>query len=232
VFLLGSMVAAEVAVPGTAIVVQQPGIVVSPPVVCPVCTILCTRGTHCVCGVCVANTAACSNCGDSCKRGPKLMQTGICNVNLKCVAWTSKPPKCTRPGTCPAPVPGTLGSCLVACTGDSSCPNGDKCCSNGCGNQCMVANPPKVPPGSVCPIPDPSLPGPCYVSCTGDNVCPIGQKCCSNGCGKNCMAPIECTPLPCPFIPPSSCSPPNVLRKPKLSNGCPGCQQCLPPRSG
>ncbi|XP_053408337.1 kielin/chordin-like protein isoform X2 [Mercenaria mercenaria] len=41
-----------------------------------------------------------------------------------------------RPGQCPAPV-GT-GYCIHRCTTDLSCERGKKCCSNGCGTECML----------------------------------------------------------------------------------------------
>jgi hypothetical protein len=30
-----------------------------------------------------------------------------------------------------------FGTCVMSCFGDSSCPAGQKCCSNGCGKVCM-----------------------------------------------------------------------------------------------
>uniref|UniRef100_A0A8C2E7W7 WAP domain-containing protein n=1 Tax=Cyprinus carpio TaxID=7962 RepID=A0A8C2E7W7_CYPCA len=41
-----------------------------------------------------------------------------------------------KPGSCPKPV--GFGLCGEMCSGDSSCPNNQKCCSNGCGHQCMA----------------------------------------------------------------------------------------------
>uniref|UniRef100_A0A8C9AG12 WAP domain-containing protein n=1 Tax=Prolemur simus TaxID=1328070 RepID=A0A8C9AG12_PROSS len=41
-----------------------------------------------------------------------------------------------RPGTCPR-VP--VGLCAEMCTGDGSCPKGQKCCSTGCGHSCQVS---------------------------------------------------------------------------------------------
>ena len=36
-----------------------------------------------------------------------------------------------------------LGACVEACSSDSECTNGQMCCSNGCGHECMtlVVNP-------------------------------------------------------------------------------------------
>ncbi|XP_052762385.1 perlwapin-like [Mya arenaria] len=48
------------------------------------------------------------------------------------------PPSGGKPGRCP-PRRGTVGLCLhvYECTGDFSCPGSKKCCSTGCGRQCM-----------------------------------------------------------------------------------------------
>ncbi|ELR61914.1 Extracellular peptidase inhibitor, partial [Bos mutus] len=43
-----------------------------------------------------------------------------------------------RPGTCPRVPEGMFGTCAERCTGDGSCPPGQKCCSNGCGKSCQV----------------------------------------------------------------------------------------------
>uniref|UniRef100_A0A8C1PAC4 WAP domain-containing protein n=1 Tax=Cyprinus carpio TaxID=7962 RepID=A0A8C1PAC4_CYPCA len=40
-----------------------------------------------------------------------------------------------KPGLCPEPV--GPRPCLEMCSGDNSCPNNQKCCSTGCGHQCM-----------------------------------------------------------------------------------------------
>ena len=37
------------------------------------------------------------------------------------------------------PDPGTgFGTCITSCTDNSNCTNGQICCSNGCGYQCMT----------------------------------------------------------------------------------------------
>ncbi|CAM5152269.1 unnamed protein product, partial [Eretmochelys imbricata] len=38
-------------------------------------------------------------------------------------------------GSCPKPLGAEL--CAELCTSDGSCPEGEKCCSNGCGHQCI-----------------------------------------------------------------------------------------------
>ena len=44
-----------------------------------------------------------------------------------------------RPGFCPEVPKGTMGICVEMCSGDDSCPEGAKCCSNGCGHVCKTA---------------------------------------------------------------------------------------------
>ncbi|XP_040605285.1 WAP four-disulfide core domain protein 18-like isoform X2 [Mesocricetus auratus] len=44
-----------------------------------------------------------------------------------------------RPGACPKLPPNTFGICVERCSGDDSCPEGMKCCSNGCGHVCKPA---------------------------------------------------------------------------------------------
>uniref|UniRef100_A0A8C4LTS1 WAP domain-containing protein n=1 Tax=Equus asinus TaxID=9793 RepID=A0A8C4LTS1_EQUAS len=39
---------------------------------------------------------------------------------------------------CPRLPPGTFGLCVELCSGDLSCPRGQKCCSNGCGHSCQT----------------------------------------------------------------------------------------------
>ncbi|XP_072940016.1 uncharacterized protein [Epargyreus clarus] len=93
-----------------------------------------------------------------------------------------------RPGECPPVKNGTAGTCAEYCSGDSSCPQPQKCCSNGCGHHCAQpifparrGSCPKLPPGTV---------GTCIEACTGDSSCPQPQKCCTNGCGRVCTYPV------------------------------------------
>uniref|UniRef100_A0A8C3WAS0 WAP domain-containing protein n=1 Tax=Catagonus wagneri TaxID=51154 RepID=A0A8C3WAS0_9CETA len=46
-----------------------------------------------------------------------------------------------RPGKCPKVPEGTYGLCAEMCSGDESCPRGQKCCSNGCGHTCQIPIP-------------------------------------------------------------------------------------------
>uniref|UniRef100_A0A3P8R4V2 WAP domain-containing protein n=1 Tax=Astatotilapia calliptera TaxID=8154 RepID=A0A3P8R4V2_ASTCA len=91
-----------------------------------------------------------------------------------------------KPGLCPHRLPAALGPCVESCSTDSDCHDSEKCCSNGCGHECMV--PDIVKPG-VCPLGHPPTFGPCVESCSKDSDCTDKKKCCSNGCGHECMAP-------------------------------------------
>uniref|UniRef100_A0A3P8TIK4 WAP four-disulfide core domain 2 n=1 Tax=Amphiprion percula TaxID=161767 RepID=A0A3P8TIK4_AMPPE len=42
-----------------------------------------------------------------------------------------------KPGVCPRRHWG-VGVCAEFCSNDSDCPNDEKCCSNGCGHDCMA----------------------------------------------------------------------------------------------
>ncbi|XP_023576499.1 WAP four-disulfide core domain protein 3 [Octodon degus] len=81
-------------------------------------------------------------------------------------------------GECPAdPLP-----CEELCDGDASCPQGQKCCSTGCGHTCRGDI--KGGRGGTCPD---ILVGLCIVDCMVDENCPAGQKCCKSGCGHFCV---------------------------------------------
>ncbi|XP_019620393.1 PREDICTED: WAP four-disulfide core domain protein 18-like [Branchiostoma belcheri] len=45
----------------------------------------------------------------------------------------------TTSGQCPEVTPGQVGTCVEACSNDSSCTTGQLCCSNGCGHTCQDA---------------------------------------------------------------------------------------------
>ena len=82
-----------------------------------------------------------------------------------------------KPGSCPKPI--GFGICVELCSGDDSCPDVQKCYSNGCGHVCM--NPGtyltshKCTHGSEMEI--------CVELCGGNETCPATQEYCSNGCG-------------------------------------------------
>ncbi|XP_067279333.1 uncharacterized protein [Pseudorasbora parva] len=60
-----------------------------------------------------------------------------------------------KPGECPSTKSGA-GTCAELCVSDHDCPNNEKCCSNGCGRQCMA--PYTVKPAAHLPAAEPSLP--------------------------------------------------------------------------
>uniref|UniRef100_A0A8C1P6W1 WAP domain-containing protein n=1 Tax=Cyprinus carpio TaxID=7962 RepID=A0A8C1P6W1_CYPCA len=151
-------------------------------------------------------------------------------LSLSCVCITEKP------GVCPKIQ--ILGVCEELCSQDGDCLNDEKCCSNGCGHQCMA--PSKVKPG-VCPRKALGI-GLCHVlECVDDIDCPNDEKCCSTKCGR------ECTP---PFIAKPGMCPRNNVKEPVFgvcaelcsrdsdcpndqkccSNGCG--HQCMPPYKG
>ncbi|XP_006030540.1 scuwaprin-a-like [Alligator sinensis] len=43
-----------------------------------------------------------------------------------------------KPGRCPPLSPFVPGKCLHGCNTDYDCRGARKCCSNGCGNECML----------------------------------------------------------------------------------------------
>uniref|UniRef100_A0A671K5I5 WAP domain-containing protein n=1 Tax=Sinocyclocheilus anshuiensis TaxID=1608454 RepID=A0A671K5I5_9TELE len=130
----------------------------------------------------------------------------------------------TKPGVCPGNnfEEAMLGVCAEMCSHDNDCPNDEKCCSNGCGHQCM---PPyngiyiviiveafsdllslscvclTEKPG-VCPSKNLGEEGLCVEMCSHDSNCPNDQKCCSNGCGHQCMYELSCCIPPPPHSPP------------------------------
>uniref|UniRef100_A0A8C2HF61 WAP domain-containing protein n=1 Tax=Cyprinus carpio TaxID=7962 RepID=A0A8C2HF61_CYPCA len=113
------------------------------------------------------------------------------------VFWNTRDAEGTatkNPGSCPKPV--GAGLCAEMCSGDSNCPNNQKCCSNGCGHQCMA--PYKKKPG-VCPRTTPRMKGVCAERCSHDGDCPNDEKCCSNGCGHQCTALPKEKPGVCPM---------------------------------
>ncbi|XP_058616685.1 WAP four-disulfide core domain protein 18-like isoform X2 [Onychostoma macrolepis] len=93
-----------------------------------------------------------------------------------------------KPGVCPGNKlkEAVAGVCAEMCSNDSECPNDKKCCSNGCGHQCMTPYAEK--PGSC---PKNHGEGLCVEECSHDTNCVNDQKCCSNGCGHQCMAPYK-----------------------------------------
>ncbi|VDN57419.1 unnamed protein product [Dracunculus medinensis] len=107
-----------------------------------------------------------------------------------------------KQGSCPR-ISG--GTCLRKCSSDADCVDVLKCCSNGCGLEC-------VPPTN---IPSPLFIGPVQSQhtltrighcpsyeisdkcnnkiCTNDNDCEKFEKCCESNCGQTCRQPDQTT---------------------------------------
>ncbi|XP_040588654.1 WAP four-disulfide core domain protein 3 isoform X2 [Mesocricetus auratus] len=82
---------------------------------------------------------------------------------------------------CPAdPLP-----CEELCDGDTSCPQGRKCCSTGCGHACRDIQGGR---DGHCPR---ILVGLCIVNCVVDENCQPGEKCCKSGCGRFCIPSLQ-----------------------------------------
>ncbi|XP_025067948.1 WAP four-disulfide core domain protein 5-like [Alligator sinensis] len=94
-----------------------------------------------------------------------------------------------RPGKCPTPT--GAGTCVEECGGDHQCPQGKKCCSNGCGHVCMpgiqAVKPGKCPPDYIRCIRAEED------QCRRDEECRGQQKCCYNACARRCVEPVPGT---------------------------------------
>ncbi|XP_067675092.1 mucin-2-like [Haliotis asinina] len=101
--------------------------------------------------------------------------------NIAVCCW-----KVYKPGQCPKPT--GPGFCAKLCQDDGACPGDQKCCSNGCGTQCMdrMSIVPGSKPGS-CPMMPPTINGPCTQMCIGDFMCGGMMKCCPSSCGRTCV---------------------------------------------
>ncbi|XP_014643042.1 PREDICTED: LOW QUALITY PROTEIN: WAP four-disulfide core domain protein 3 [Ceratotherium simum simum] len=75
--------------------------------------------------------------------------------------------------------------CENLCDGDTSCPQGHKCCSTGCGRICRG----DIQGGRDGECPNVLL-GLCIVSCMSDDTCKAGEKCCKSGCGRFCVPAV------------------------------------------
>ncbi|XP_035992209.1 perlwapin-like [Fundulus heteroclitus] len=92
--------------------------------------------------------------------------------------------KPAQPG-CPD-IKGKVGVCAELCSCDSDCRHGEKCCSNGCGHECMSTNPDK--PGGCGP---PWFSFLCGHPCHHDSDCPGQKKCCPTLCSYTCQEPYQ-----------------------------------------
>ncbi|XP_033634887.1 uncharacterized protein LOC117296122 isoform X3 [Asterias rubens] len=147
---------------------------------------------------------------------------------------------------CPLLPEFTAGPCADFCSFDYDCKEEEKCCSNGCGYQCMpyteieiiepervgpIVPEPVVPYLGECPFVEPSSGfGICVEECNNDDGCSGGKICCSNGCGHTCMEPVLPEPVipklgECPIVEPSSgfgiC-----VQECDNDNGCSGEKKC------
>ncbi|XP_041353917.1 perlwapin-like [Gigantopelta aegis] len=133
-----------------------------------------------------------------CPRGQVCKVMPIRCIKAPCPGDTPtcvKFPSIPHSGTCPKPVPGVFGICVVRCFSDDECGIGQKCCG-GCPRECKNVSGVIVKPGR-CPF-DVDLPWlrsksssrRCRRSCSYDGDCPRNLKCCKVGrCGKTCLRP-------------------------------------------
>lgn len=120
------------------------------------------------------------------------------------------PPVGDKPGKCP--VPTGPGHCAEFCAGDFSCPGRQKCCSNGCGHDCMDP----VPKAKSC-----SYKGKQYSD--GETFKDLCNTCtCTNG-------KVSCTEMACILKPgkcPESKMPGICILGCTSDWSCPGVQKC------
>uniref|UniRef100_A0A673J4X5 WAP four-disulfide core domain 2 n=1 Tax=Sinocyclocheilus rhinocerous TaxID=307959 RepID=A0A673J4X5_9TELE len=109
----------------------------------------------------------------------------VAKISLSCICITAKP------GVCPRRKFGA-GMCAEFCVNDSDCPNNEKCCSNGCGHECMA---PYTVVGH-CPAKLTVVPS--SRGCVSDKDCSGGHKCCVFDCGAVCVPPAFTKPGVCP----------------------------------
>ncbi|KAL3982628.1 Thyroglobulin type-1 repeat family protein [Acanthocheilonema viteae] len=112
-----------------------------------------------------------------------------------------------RPSECPRLFD---GACIHQCNSDSECgSNMLKCCSNGCGRECVVALSPQAIVNSLsihplqitgysnrigkCPLKNSIKNQKCAIECIYDDECPSVEKCCDNDCGRVCTPPDKAT---------------------------------------
>ncbi|XP_002727832.1 WAP four-disulfide core domain protein 18 [Rattus norvegicus] len=70
------------------------------------------------------------------KTASVLLLVALIAVGMNITYAFCFPKKLEKPGMCPKNPPGSVGICVEFCSGDRSCPNIQKCCSNGCGHVC------------------------------------------------------------------------------------------------
>ncbi|VDK62800.1 unnamed protein product [Onchocerca ochengi] len=112
-----------------------------------------------------------------------------------------------KPGECPHFFDRT---CIYQCNSDSDCGSTLKCCSNGCGRECVVALSPQLLPVNSfsihplqttghsnrigkCPPRSYIKNQNCVTECIYDEECPSIEKCCDSDCGSVCTPPEKAT---------------------------------------
>ncbi|XP_071954539.1 uncharacterized protein [Antedon mediterranea] len=90
-----------------------------------------TERAHCTCnmGRLTCTRSACPVAQYPCTEQPLAVGAQGC-ASITCPF--------VKPGVCPFPRPGFLGSCDNQCNLDSDCQGATKCCSNGCGTECST----------------------------------------------------------------------------------------------
>ncbi|XP_062445557.1 WAP four-disulfide core domain protein 3-like [Rhea pennata] len=99
-------------------------------------------------------------------------------------------------GECPLPKRTHETTCAAFCSSDEDCAGSQRCCSNGCGRECML---PQGAKAGFCPRLDPNWMTICLVECGSDSDCPGARKCCSMGCHVRCEQPVPAKPGVCPW---------------------------------
>uniref|UniRef100_A0A158Q7V6 Thyroglobulin type-1 domain-containing protein n=1 Tax=Elaeophora elaphi TaxID=1147741 RepID=A0A158Q7V6_9BILA len=127
--------------------------------------------------------------------------TEYCRHNGDGTAIAVKPSECPRLFG---------GACIDQCSSDNECGIDTlKCCSNGCGRECVVALIPQPIVNSLsihplqvtgysnrigkCPLKNYVKNQNCVVECIYDDECPWVEKCCDNECGRVCTSPDKAT---------------------------------------
>ncbi|XP_055464213.1 WAP four-disulfide core domain protein 18-like, partial [Psammomys obesus] len=71
------------------------------------------------------------------KRATVLVLVTLITMGMNTACALSSSQTTQNPGACPELSPNTVGICVENCSGDDSCSEEMKCCSNGCGHVCM-----------------------------------------------------------------------------------------------
>nr|XP_024662316.1 NF-X1-type zinc finger protein NFXL1 isoform X2 [Maylandia zebra] len=150
---------------------------------------------------CPNNEKCCSNgCGHECMAPviecPRHLNLALshkgyedCPRDHICCVYDGEevcvPPVSTKPGVCP-PRRLDFGHCAEICSNDRDCPNNEKCCSNGCGHECMA------------PLSECSRHLNLALSRKGYEDCPRGHICCVYDGEEVCVPPAPIKPGVCP----------------------------------